>query len=219
MSIPNEEELRKIWAEVPADYYYQLNLAQKIWHEWKWLVIKYLISKQKKAPAVILEIGCSSGHLLHLVKNLFPQAKIHGIDVYQPALKEAKKRFPKIHFQIADAHKLPFPKLKFDLVICSETIEHVINPVQVLHEIHRVLKKDGQALIEMDSGSLLFRSIWWCWTKWGRGKVWKDAHLHPFKAHELEKLIRSNGFEIKQKMFSHFGMAVTFLVIKTGRLK
>ena len=211
-TLPSEKKLKEIWAEVPPDYYFKLNFLQNLWHEWKWLVIKYLVSKNGKAPKTILEVGCNAGHLSGLLHTIFPKAKITGIDVYDEPIIEAKKRYRGITFKIADAHTLPFADRSFDLVVCSETIEHVVDPGKVLHEISRVLNKNGEALVEMDSGSLLFRVIWWGWTTFGKGIVWKNAHLHPFTARELEGLIRSNGFTIDQKTFSHFGMAVSFLV-------
>lgn len=211
-NLPDKITLEKIWAEVPPDYYNRLNYGQKLWHEWKWLVIRHLITHNKKKPNKILEIGCSNGHLSSLIASLFPQATVTGIDVYKDAITQARKQYPKIKFKIADAHHLPFGDNTFDLIVCSETIEHVLDPKKVLHEINRVIKKDGEALIEMDSGSPLFRFIWYYWTNFGKGRVWKNAHLHPFTAGQLERLISNNGFAIKHKMFSHFGMAVSFLL-------
>lgn len=212
MSIPDQKKLKKIWAEVPADYYFNLNFGQRLWHEWKWLVIKHLLLKQLKTSTKILEIGCAGGHLTSLLGDLYPKARITGIDVYGHSIELAKSRFPKLQFKVADAHDLPFARNTFDLVVLSETIEHVVKPSLVLHEISRVLKRDGQLLIEMDSGSRLFRFVWYMWTRFGRGRVWRQAHLHPFTAKELESLIVSNGFRIQDKLFSHFGMAVSFLV-------
>lgn len=212
MSLPDTKTLKQIWAEVPPDYYYRLNYWQGLWHEWKWLVIKHLALSRSVSPKKILEVGCSSGHLSGLLQELFPRAKVTGIDVYTEAVVEARRRFPQIKFLVADAHRLPFRAGYFDLVICSETIEHVVNPNKVLHEIGRVLKPDGMAIVEMDSGSLLFRTIWFVWTRFGRGRVWKRAHLHPFTANELEQVISGNGLTIRKKMFSHFGMAVSFLI-------
>ncbi len=209
---PNQKALKKIWGQVPADYYYNLNWLQQIWHGMKWRVFKNLLIGSK--PRQILEIGCSSGHLSGQLAALFPTSHITGIDVYAPAIKEAQRRFPKLSFIVADAHQLPFKNNLFDLVLCSETIEHVSNPKKMLHEIARVMKRDGSVLIEMDSGSWLFRIIWWWWTTFNRGKVWQGAHLYPFTAQELEHLIVNNGFRVQKKVFSHFGMAVSFLVKK-----
>ena len=202
--------LSAIWEQVPPDYYYQQNFLQKLWHEWKWLVIKHLLQKNS-APRKILDIGCNSGYLTSLIARTFPQAQVTGVDVDGKIIKEARKRHLQIKYLEADAHELPFADDQFDVVVISETIEHVRNPSQVLAEIARVLKKGGQTVIEMDSGSWLFRFIWFFWSRWGKGKVWKHAHLHPFKAWQLENLIKRCNFDIQEKIASHFGMAITFL--------
>uniref|UniRef100_UPI004047ADCB methyltransferase domain-containing protein n=1 Tax=Algoriphagus sp. TaxID=1872435 RepID=UPI004047ADCB len=44
---------------------------------------------------------------------------------------------------LADAHSLPFSDSQFDLVIIQAVLEHVVEPVEVVKEIHRVLKSDG----------------------------------------------------------------------------
>lgn len=209
----SQYELERIWAEVPPDYYFKLNLLQKWWHEWKWLVFQHLLATTK-TPKTILEVGCAGGHLSAMLSGLYPKAKITGIDVYKDAVNEATERYPQLTFKVADAHKLPFKDNTFDLIVCSETIEHVVDPPKVLWEIRRVMKKDGAALIEMDSGSPLFRIIWWIWSNLGKGQVWKHAHLHPFTARELDTQIRDAGFIVTHKLFSHVGMAVTFLLSK-----
>lgn len=213
--LPDKSTLKKIWAEVPPDYYYQLNWLQRQWHNRKWKIIHSLVTQNLFNPKTILEIGCSSGHLSQLLSETFPQAKVTGVDVYKPAIIEAKKRHPHLTFKVADAHNLPFPDKSFDLVVCSETIEHVVDPGKVIHEMTRVLTPNGRALIEMDSGSPLFRLVWFFWVTWGKGKVWKHAHLHPFTAKKLEKEIAGNGFVVREKKFSHLGMAVSFLVTRS----
>lgn len=217
MSLPDKKKLHQIWAEVPTDYYFNLNYGQKLWHDWKWLVIKHLLMKHLKPPNKTLEIGCAGGHLTALLAQLYPKSQVTGIDVYGQSIDLARTKFPKLEFKVADAHDLPFAKNTFDLVILSETIEHVVRPALVLYEINRVLKKDGRLLIEMDSGSRLFRVVWHIWTKFGKGRVWKDAHLHPFTSKELERLIANNGYKIEDKIFSHFGMAVSFLVSRANK--
>ncbi|MBI4058507.1 methyltransferase domain-containing protein [Candidatus Gottesmanbacteria bacterium] len=210
----SQRSLERIWAQVPPDYYFNLNILQTVWHTRKWQVIYKLLSRQAIKPRRILEIGCSAGHLTNLLNTTYPRSKIIGIDVYEPAIQEAERRFPDVKFIMADAHALPFRSRMFDLVVCSETIEHVLNPKKVLQEMMRVLTPRGHSLIEMDSGSILFRSVWYVWTTFGKGTVWKGAHLHPFKAKELEALIIAQGYTIKQKVSSHLGMAVTFLTAR-----
>lgn len=47
----------------------------------------------------------------------------------------------------ADAYQLPLADDTFDAIICSEMLEHVLDPIPVLCEAHRVLKADGILLI------------------------------------------------------------------------
>jgi SAM-dependent methyltransferase len=48
---------------------------------------------------------------------------------------------------LGDACLLPLAGNSFDYVICSELLEHVSHPDQVLAEIYRILRPGGQALI------------------------------------------------------------------------
>ncbi len=75
----------------------------------------------------IFEIGCEGGNLL----NLLPLSKeVVGLDISKAALKDAKKLLGKKATLIqADAEKrINLPQGKFDVIICSQTLEHVKNP-------------------------------------------------------------------------------------------
>lgn len=207
-----KKRLVEIWAQVPADYYDQgiaKNPLQKLWHTQKLHEVIKLLPKDAKH---VLDVGCSSAVLTAEVAKNLPNAKLTGIDSYKKAIDFAKSKYPSLELLVADAHKLPFKDNVFDLVICTETLEHVTNPKKSLLEIKRVLAKNGHAIISMDSGSLAFRIIWYFWTK-TKGRVWENAHLHEFNAKVLEDLIRQVGFKITKKVYSHLGMAVTFLIV------
>lgn len=46
-----------------------------------------------------------------------------------------------------DGKRLPFESESFDSLFCSEVLEHVFNPDEILPELNRVLKKGSRALI------------------------------------------------------------------------
>lgn len=212
----SKKELINIWQQVPPDYYQKgvaKNPLQWLWHTLKIASFKKLAGNTEFYS--ILDVGCASGFMANKISQLFPESKVTGVDVYQAAIDFAKKRYSHISFLVTDAHKLPFKNNSFDLVICYETIEHVVEPKTILQEIKRVTKKDGKIIIAMDSGNLLFRLIWPVWEK-TFGRVWQGAHLHPFHHSDLEKIIKETGFFVVGKHFSHIGMEVSFLLKKTG---
>jgi len=204
----------KIWKKVPVDYYQKgikSNVLQRMWHKHKIKTAKKLMNNLTFNKC--LDVGCASGYMISEIAKDFPKKEFWGIDAYDKAIGYAKKRYKNIQFKIAFAEKLPFQEDSFDLVICYETIEHVLNPKQTLKEMERILSNDGTVLLAMDSGNLLFRIIWFIWEK-TKGSVWNGAHLNPFHHKELEFLIRKSGFKIERKNFTHFGLEIVFVLSK-----
>ena len=81
-------------------------------------------------PPFILVVG--SGEIGRVMRPITedPDLTVISTDVYMS---------PTVNI-IADAHSLPFPDESFDSVICQVVLEHVLDPVQCVAEIHRVLK-------------------------------------------------------------------------------
>ncbi|MCL5018905.1 MAG: class I SAM-dependent methyltransferase [Patescibacteria group bacterium] len=207
-------KLYQIWNKVPVTYYQhgvKTNLLQRVWHTHKINAAKKIIKNLNFKTC--LDVGCASGYMISELAKSFPNVKYYGVDVYDKAISFAKRNYPKIDFRIASAEKLPFKDNSFDLILFYETIEHVEHPLECLREIKRVLKKGGVLVLAMDSGSLLFRIIWFIWEN-TKGKVWQEAHLHPFHHQELEEIIKKAKFNILKKSFTFLGMEVTFVLSK-----
>lgn len=79
-----------------------------------------------------LDIACGDGYLT----SLSPNTTV-GLDFSLNALKKAKDHGAK-HLVLANAHKLPFKDLSFDLSICSGSLEHFNDPLLALKEMKRV---------------------------------------------------------------------------------
>jgi len=48
-----------------------------------------------------------------------------------------------------DIHQIPFNENSFDVVLCNHVLEHVENDIKAMTEIHRVLKPDGFAILQV----------------------------------------------------------------------
>lgn len=204
-----KEELKKIWGKVPADYYEKgiiTNFFQKIWHRRKWEAVKALIPRASRR---ILDIGCASGWLTARVTELLPRASVTGLDVSPKMISYAQNRHSQVSFVCADGHRLPFPDKYFDLIICTETLEHVVDPLGVLLEMRRSLSPKGKIIISMDTGSRLFNLVWFFWTK-TTGRVWQGAHLHQFNPLILERMFKKTDLRILKKKIYFLRMAMVY---------
>ncbi len=79
-----------------------------------------------------------------LSKRGFFDIERYDLSVLYANLSSAKR--PDVQ---ASAESLPFRETAFDAVICSEMLEHVIDPKSVLEEIQRILKPNGILLISV----------------------------------------------------------------------
>lgn len=79
------------------------------------------------------------------------------------------------------AEQLPFAKESFDVVLCTQVLEHSNEPQQVIREIHRVLKAGGTLILS--THGVWFKHTphdYWRWTDLGLKKI-----LIPFKNVEV----------------------------------
>jgi len=108
-------------------------------------------------PEVVLDAGCGEGMIINyldktirrdddtLDQNKFGSGQVkkmyYGIDISAGAIEEAKKRVLFANLQTGSVYALPYADNFFDLVICSEVLEHLEEPEKALKELKRVSKK------------------------------------------------------------------------------
>ena len=97
------------------------------------------------ANAIRTALGVK-GHLLPFIAR----EKARDVSILEineaGSLSPVLSRFPGYTFAAypqVDMHALPYPDEAFDLVVHSDTVEHVENPVHALQECRRVLKTGG----------------------------------------------------------------------------
>lgn len=84
----------------------------------------------------VLDVGCADGYTPGLIDSLFG-SRTMGMDLSDQAIRNARVMF-RCTGVAAEAGSLPFPDHSFDLCICSEVLEHVVDPVRAVSEMRRV---------------------------------------------------------------------------------
>lgn len=98
------------------------------------------------APASVLEAGCGEGFVLKYLAEHRPGWRLAGCDISAGAIAFARRTCPAdIGLDVADIYRLPMPSRSFDLVICSEVLEHLADVPAALAELQRISR--GHVLI------------------------------------------------------------------------
>lgn len=156
----------------------------------------------------ILDIGCYPYHLGLALENL-------GFEVYGISSEhEPIKNNPRISSLNIETDKFPYPDNFFDLILCTEVLEHLLRtPAIPLREIKRVLNPGGLAVIttpnvlrSQNRISLLIGKSIYPGNKAYYDEEVGDAdfyyrHNKEYTLKEMEELIISSGFKIKTKAY------------------
>ncbi|MFH1109904.1 MAG: class I SAM-dependent methyltransferase [Planctomycetota bacterium] len=157
-------------------------------------------------PDRILEVGCGGGHIL----RLFPHSRLTGVDVSGRMLEKARKNLAGYQVQLlkGELQHLNLPNGGFDKIICSEVLEHVIDPDAVLAQIRRLLAPHGRVVITLPNDDLIHRMknllrrtganrLPFCGRiAWGGD----DYHLHLWRIPEMRALL-ARFFAIQEESF------------------
>lgn len=106
---------------------------------------KYIITYQiMKALSLfdfntLIDIGGAEGYKAALAKRLF-ECKVKSCDLSEEACKRANEIY-NIEGESVDVHNIPYSDNEFDIVLCSETLEHVSNLEKATKELLRIAKK------------------------------------------------------------------------------
>ncbi|MBF0275203.1 MAG: class I SAM-dependent methyltransferase [Nitrospinae bacterium] len=179
--IPTEKELR--------ENYRGYDRKRKIspitigrYHEWLDMFEGYRKNNR------ILEVGCGSGHFLYEAKNrgwdvlgiefdedAVSLCKDKGIDAFQGTLSQLEKT-----------------QNKFDVIVCVEVIEHLMNLQADFTKIGELARGDGALFITTPNFNSITRVVlkenWEC--------IAYPEHLNYFTQRTLTNFLKTNGFGI-----------------------
>ena len=142
------EDLRALYEDRAAQQYAEAGPLPDPRIDRKFRRICELVRAQLPCEA-FLDAGCGDGRYLAALDPELP-ARRAGTDIAERILETARARV-EADFRQANLEALPFEDGAFDLVLCSQVIEHVLNPQTAVAELARVLRPGGTLVISTDN--------------------------------------------------------------------
>lgn len=109
--------------------------------------------RMQKRRLDILDYGCGTGD--HLTVPLARSGHcVLGADIHEASIIQAGHRYqlPSLEFRMADVDAILADHLSFDVVICSEVLEHVDDPGAFLSKLCRLTRVNGAVIITTPNG-------------------------------------------------------------------
>ncbi len=104
------------------------------------------------AGPTVIDLGCSTGHLLVDLRDALPEAGLIGVDMVASGLRKARGQVPDAKLLQADVCALPLSNSSVDAAVSANLLEHVPDDERALAEIFRVLRPGARALIAVPVG-------------------------------------------------------------------
>ncbi len=141
---------------------------------------------------LIMDVGCSSGYTIKLLRERMPAAAVAGADCVSGPLENLAAVMPDVPLFLFDLVTCPLPDNVLDAVISLNVLEHIDDDQAALNQLYRILKPGGVAVIEVPAGPGLY-------------DVYDSQLMHKrrYRMREISGRIRKAGFIVQKR--SHLG--------------
>jgi SAM-dependent methyltransferase len=173
--------------------------------------IRDALRRLKQSHAIcdqdVAELGSGLGFNLEIFAG---DSRVVGIEGLSAAADSATSRG--IQTSVADlAGTVPLESGKYDLVLCVDVLEHLLDPAHCVQEAHRILKPDGLLVVNVPNHFSLS----------GRLRIilgsgidsidffpqhadWNYPHVRFFRHSSIIELLRSCHFQIEEDWSAQF---------------
>lgn len=158
------------------------------------LINEVILQKESKAIKSVLEAGCGEGEVTNYLYKKIKGAKIEAFDVSTKVIEIAKElsKDCEIHFEVGSIYDIRV-KEKYELVVCSEVLEHLENPEKALEQLRDATKEYIICSVP--------REPIWRILNMMRGKYWRHlgntpGHINHWSKRKFLSFLKKNGCKI-----------------------
>lgn len=155
----------------------------------------------KQAPQRVLDIGCGAGLLGSQLRQRFPGCTTIGVEPDPERAALAQAHFDQVVCGNAEDDNLLSELAQhgpFDLIICADVLEHLVQPQQVLRRLSGLLSSDGRLITSLPNvrhlSTLVDLYLLGRWPQRDRG-IHDRTHLHYFARPNILQLGTDAGLE------------------------
>ena len=109
---------------------------------------------------VILDVGCGHGHSLPMLEQRFHPEKLIGLDVDPKVSTRSADNAAAckcdVQFIVGDAASIELPDESVDMILCHQTLHHIVDQSGTVNEFYRVLKPGGVLLLAESCRKFIF---------------------------------------------------------------
>ena len=119
----------------------------------------------------VIDVGCGAGNLLQEVVERAAPKRVIGVDYTVAGVRRAREAVPNGEFHVSSLYELDLAE-KFDLVLCTEVLEHLSKPGEAMRLLVRLCANSGVIVITVPDGDL---------DDWaGHRNFWSEPELADF---------------------------------------
>lgn len=192
----------------PSDYYLKAYFSPKRFvHQFHKKRIDKIISMIPN-NSFVLDAGCGSAIVPYLLSTKSDCTGI-GIDIRNECIDFASKQVPAFKFYQADIKSFSLP-YKFDVVLCSEVLEHFDSKCQdhIIDCLHTHLKDRGFMVLTFPNKIyFIFEPLWKLIRRLIHpGTFYDDDYHHPIPLKNFIKGLLSRGYSVVSSGIYNMGL-------------
>ena len=206
---------RKEYRDLKEDFFdsqtYNWNPIRAWFHTSRNILVANCVKKYSKKGDKIADLGCGN--------CLWNEEEIPtiGIDLNKKMMEYAKKKGRLTNYYVSDLNKTPFSSNYLNLVVITETLEHLKEYKKTIKEIKRILKPGGIVIttVPYDTNFSLWKPFFTvqcfiqgtilrkeCYLK-------KCGHINHFSPESIKKEFIKSGFKKIEQFHNKFFTIIT----------